>query len=128
MATVVWGEANEVPVSTVAELDDVLGHVRSEADVHAPLIVELFLDDGASLSIGLGQPLSVANYVPASLDPPYLQSVADSSGANELAFYYRGDYSEFPPESGIPVEEALAGLRHFLETGRLPENIKWQET
>lgn len=85
-------------------------------------------DNGATLSIGLGQPLSVVNFVPASLDPPYMQSAGGDSSADEPAFYYRGDYSEFPPESGIPIAQARECLRLYLRTGELPDNIAWQET
>jgi immunity protein Imm1 of predicted polymorphic toxin system len=40
---------------------------------------------------------------------------------------YRGDWSEFPPESGLPVDDAHAALRQFFETEALPDNLTWRE-
>lgn len=128
MATVIWGESNEAHVLSVSALDRLLDELTGQAEQDKPFIVELVADNGATLSIGLGQPLSVMNFVPASLDPPYMQSANANAGADELAFYYKGDYSEFPPESGIPVDQAREGLRRFFVTGELPDNITWEET
>jgi hypothetical protein len=128
MAMVIWGEGDEARVSSVAALDELLDELSRQAEGERPFIVELVADSGATVSIGLGRPLSVANFVPASLDPPYLQSSGGDSSAEELVFYYQGDYSEFPPESGIPIDQARQCLRQFLTNGELPSNIAWQET
>jgi len=128
MAVVIWGEGEEARISSVAKLDELLDELSRQAESEKPFIVELVADNGATLSIGLGQPLSVANFVPASLDPPYMQSLGGDSSTDELVFYYQGDYSEFPPESAIPTQQARECLRQFLATGELPNNIAWQET
>ena len=128
MATVIWGEGDKARVSSVAELDHLLDELGRQAEQEKPFIVELVAESGATLSIGLGQPLSVVNFVPASLDPPYLQSAGGDSSADELAFCYQGDYSEFPPESAIPIAQARECLRLFLRTGELSNNIAWEET
>lgn len=101
MATLIWGESSQADVSSVAELNELLDELTHQAEHDQPRIVELVGDDGATVSIGLGQPLSVANYVPASLDPLYLQSFGGGGDENELIFYYRGEFSEFPPRAGF---------------------------
>jgi hypothetical protein len=61
------------------------------------------------------------------LDPPCFQSAGHDGNEDELVFFYRGEWSEFPPESAVPTEEARAALRRFLETEALPDNITGQE-
>lgn len=128
MATVMWGEGGEARVVSIAELDQLLDDLAREAERDKPLIVELISDEGATLSVGLGHPeRTVAGFM-TSLDPPYLQSWGGDSTAEELVFYYAGSYSDYPPESGIPVDQAREALRRFFRTGALPDNIAWQET
>jgi hypothetical protein len=128
MAKVVWGEDGEAVVAGVDELDELLDRLAREAESGDPFVVELVADDGATLSMGLGRPLSVVDYVSASLDPPYFQSVGQDGHDEPLVFYYRGEWSEFAPESAIPTEQARAALRRFIESQSLPDNINWEET
>lgn len=127
MAKVVWGDDSEAVVADGVELEELLDRLTQEAEGGEPFIVELVADDGATLSIGLGRSLSVANYVSASLDPPYFQSLGQESEDEPLAFSYRGERSEFAPESAIPIEQARAATRRFIESQSLPDNVDWEE-
>jgi len=122
----VWNENGEAEVGSVAELDALLDELGQEGKAE-PFIVELVGEDGGSLAMGVGSPVTVLNYVPASLDPPYQQSKGKAQGGRALTFSYRGEWSEVPPDSGVPVEDGRAALRQSLETGELPSNIRWQE-
>lgn len=128
MARLVWGEDGEAAVADVEELDALLDRLTGEAEAGEPFIVELEVDDGATLSMGLGRPLSVVNFVSSSLDPPYFQSVGGDGNDEAPVFYYRGEWSEFAPESAIPTEQARAAMRRFFQTRTLPDNLVWEET
>lgn len=127
MASLIWGEDESAMVRDAEELDALLDRLTREAEQGEPFVVELVGDAGASLSVGIGRPMSVANYVSASLEPPYLQSVGSSSEVDEISFHYQGAWSEYPSRCAIPVEQARAALRRFLNAEAAPDNIVWEE-
>jgi hypothetical protein len=104
-----WGETGAVDVETVAEMDAVIDRLSAEAGSH-PMVIELTVPSGATLSIGIGREVTVRNYVDASLEPPY-----------------RGDWSEYPPGSPISIEEGREALRKFFVKGELAAGVEWQE-
>lgn len=73
--------------------DEEFRHAFSEAEQDAarqPLIAVVTVDDGDSLSIGLGREVSVLSYVGAAGNPPYFSSqgsvrVRDGEG---VVFHY----------------------------------------
>jgi Immunity protein Imm1 len=121
----VWGSDREAEIGTVDELDAIVDRLHSEAESQ-PFVVELVAENGATLSVGLGRPVTVVNYLAESGDPPYLQSLGEDA-TDELVFDYRGDWSEYPPESAVPVEVGRQALREFFATGRPPKTLTWQE-
>jgi hypothetical protein len=127
MPKLIWAEDREAAVEDVAELDAILDRLTVLAGNGQPFIVELVTDDGSTMSMGLGLPQSVLSYLPGSLNPPYMESFA-GAGDEALAFYYRGELSEFSPETAIPVEQARDALRYFLKTQLLSDNVNWRET
>lgn len=124
-----WGVANVALPTSVGELDALLDRLSEEARAQ-PFMVDLFVEDGPSLSIGLGEDVSVANFTSAGGEPPYFQSerreplTDDEDG---LVFYYGGEWSEFPPSRKISIEEARAAMRAFFEHGTRPEVFEWRE-
>jgi hypothetical protein len=120
-----WDRNSEADVSTLTELDALVDRLEESA-VGEPFLVELVAPDGASLSVGLGRPTTVVNYTSGSLDPPYFQSLGDQ-GDDELVFWYRGEWSEFPPESAVPRDVGREALRRFFTEGHRPENVVWRE-
>ena len=132
MAELVWHEGHEehrIPVASERELDDIVDRLTQQAVSTQPFVVELFHGSGASLSLGVGRPECVLDYVPASLDPPYYQSRGDYQRAKKspLAFQVHGEWSEFPWESAVPQSDARKALRYFFSTGQLFNSIWWEE-
>jgi hypothetical protein len=122
-----WGEDAERVVKNAADLDRALDELNATASAD-PLLVELFRDDGASLSFGLGRSMTVLDYVPPDLDPPYFQSFSPGASGESLWFRFRGDLSEYPPDAAVPVEAGRRALRYFLETGERSPELAWRET
>jgi hypothetical protein len=123
-----WDEGRVVHLHDGEELEAWIDTLSAEARRGTPFLAELVHEDGSSLSIGLGHSLSVLNYVRGSGDPPYLQSRGMPTPSRApLAFLYRGDVSEFPPESLVPTDAARAALRLFFERGVLSDDIEWEE-
>lgn len=113
-------------LATLDELDRILDELERQAE--EPFVVELFRDDGASLSLGLGREVTVLDHVPADLNPPYRQTYAPGTAEQSIWFRFRGDASEFPPEAAVPYPKGRAALRHFFATGELAPDLSWRET
>lgn len=104
-------------------------HAFAEAEQDAarlPLIVEVTLDGGDCLSIGLGREIAVLSYVGASKMPPYLSSQG-WQGGESVVFHYYGHWSEFPPSAAVPTAEAVDAVRYFCERGELSPLVNWVE-
>jgi Immunity protein Imm1 len=119
-----WGATERAEITSVEEMDALLDSLESEAAVE-PFVVELVNSSGAALSMGLGRPSTVINYVNESLEPPYLQSVG--SRDDDLVFRYRGEWTEYPPGSAVPTELGRRALREFFAVAEPPPLIEWQE-
>ena len=125
--TVGW-ERNEVVVGSVQELDALLDRITAEAEAaDLPMIAVLGREDGSTLSIGLGRPYSMVNFVDGSHDPPYFISRGEEERSERVAFVFSGEMSEFPPWSAIAVEDAREAMRHFFTTGELSPKVDWVE-
>ena len=117
---------NRREIDTLDELDRILDELEGQAE--EPFMVELFRDDGASLSLGLGRGVTVLDYVRADFNPPYRQTYAPGTTQQSIWFRFRGDASEFPPEATVPYPKGRAALRHFFVTGELTPDLSWRET
>lgn len=124
MKTLSWQNKQRV-IETVDQLNQLLDTIEAEAGEAKPM-VELTDSAGPTLAVGLGRPRSVATYQ-ATLDPPYFASKGKDSAGKGLVFFYQGAWSEFPAEHVIAAEDAKEALRLFLQTGKRPANIIWQE-
>ena len=107
-------------------------HAFAEAECDAarqPLIAEVILADGGSLSVGLGRNVSVLSYVGASNMPPYFisQGSARVRDGENVVFYYYGHWSEFPPSAAVPIPDALEAIRYFCEHGKLSPLMHWTQ-
>ena len=121
-----WNENDRAEISGVGDLDLLLERLDREAVQH-PIVVELIDPAGAALSVGLGREITVLNYVGPTQDPPYFQSVGDA-GSEPVVFFYRGEWSEYPPDAAIPKPAGLRALREFFDgAGELPRSVRWAE-
>lgn len=126
-ARLTWSEHDSVPVRSVKDLDREIDRLTSESARSRPIMVDLELDSGDDLAMGIGQPLSVLNFINASKDPPYFTSVGDPFAEGLIVFYYYGDWSEFPMRNAVPVDLARRAMRHFLQYGELLDIVDWEE-
>jgi hypothetical protein len=124
----VWGAGNAKESSSVHELEALLERLERDATTR-PFMAELFVQGAGSLSIGLGSVVSVANFTSEGGHPPYFQSSGDGDDDedDDIVFFYCGSWSDFPPSSGIASTIALAAMRHFFESAKRPDTIRWHE-
>ncbi len=130
MATLTWRMDESEDVTSTAQLQALLAALRQEADAGGrPFTVDLTLDNGDSLSAGLGLPASVMNCVGASGNPPYYVSEGDGTAwdAEVIEFDYGGEMTEYPGEAAVPTDVAVDGLLSFFESGERPGSIRWRE-
>ena len=118
--------ADQVPIAVDTEerLRELLAAATADAE-QQPLVIELHSPEGAELTIGLGQDVSVATFK-ASLDPPYYVSIG-GLGQQPLAFYRDGHLSEFDHGAAISPQAAYDATLQFLASGVRPTNIEWRE-
>lgn len=126
MAAKVTYHGGEAKVSTVEELDAVVTRAHEEA-LKRPSMIELVLDSGDAMAMGLGREVTVLSFVPHTLEPPYFASLGDVSAEGFIDFAYAGQFSEFPRSQAIPVDVGREALRGFFATGNLPQVVAWQE-
>ena len=125
--TLAWGDEHRpVPVRDRAELDQLLTEA-SEEGTTSHTMVELVSPSGVSCAIGLGRPRSAVTFSALMVEPPFFLSRGDATSDESLVFFYNGHWTEFPPEAGIPVNDALDALRQFFESGQRPTAVKWDE-
>ncbi len=95
----------------------------------APIMVELVIQTGARLQVGLGSTLSVLSTMPPSLDPPYFISVSDDPPVDEteVGYSFGGEWSYFSSRHQIPTPIAIRAACSFLATGTPPAFVRWEE-
>jgi len=86
-----------------------------------------FTTDSGHFFVGLGAADSCAMFW-ESADPPYFQSKGTHAVEERIDFAYGGQETELPGTVRISRESAFAGLEEFIETGRRPACIEWEET
>ena len=122
-----WAEEQDVSLSTVSELDRLLGQIHEDHE-DSPVLVSIELSSsGDSLTIGLGRAESVLNYVSRSGDPHYWSSVGKRQESAATAFNFMGQLSEIPNRHLIPIDIARQAIRDFVQTGKLPRSVEWEQ-
>lgn len=111
------------------ELERLLDELSAEGVANQPLIAEFVTSTGARLGVGLGASSGTVLSYKESDDPPYYVSAgrAESSGADDVGFYFQGHWSEFPEEALVPMELAREAAQQFLATGTRPQSVHWEE-
>ncbi|WP_285470917.1 Imm1 family immunity protein [Actinoplanes sp. NBRC 101535] len=128
-AKISWREGED---GHLVSCDEELRYALAEAEQDAgrqPLIAAVTLDDGDSLSIGLGREVSVLSFVGASGMPPYFSSQGRARRRDDegVVFHYFGHWTGFPPSAALPVEDAVEAVRYFCEHGELSPQVDWVE-
>lgn len=82
-------------------------------------------------NLGLDQPLARVEFNQATLDPPYLVVVGDSSLTFEnggvVVFRYAEEWTEILRRNCVPVEKMLEIARFFVAEMALPGWIEWEQ-
>ncbi len=123
----VWADDGKAIVRTVDELDELLDDLEQLATETEPFIVELSAEEGPSITMGVGRSQSVLGYMSGSSKPPYYQSAGRDINEEDMVFFYRGQWTNFPPGSAVATKDGRAALRSFFETEALPDNVVWEE-
>lgn len=113
----------------VASADEALT-VCAEVESYAGagrVLVGLTAPNGHFFALGLGHERSCAMYW-ESTEPPYFQSRGTLDAGEPIDFAYDGQHTEVPATALISREAALRALTEFVETGRRPESVEWEET
>lgn len=126
MFKICWNN-QEAPLHSLQAVEELLDQLELEFIASKPTLVTVELEDGDSLSIGLGKELSVLNFVAANNDPPYFTSAGNLQLDGVISFCYEGELSEFPLKHAVTNEAARAAITHFCLTGKLTSAIKWEE-
>lgn len=98
---------------------------RSQGD--PPVMVEVAPHEshGQALTIGLGSPETVLTYQD-SLDPPYFASLGETGGPAVMYCWGR-QWSEYPGENVVSLNDGMAAVREFLTSRRRPEMLSWEQ-
>jgi Immunity protein Imm1 len=137
MFELVWGppggsEAPSVsrePVTSAEELEQLLARLDAAGREGEPFIAMLVHPEHGQLGIGLGSDTSIATFEGADGEPPYLISSGNGApGEDDPAFFFEGEWSEFPATAAIPLTDALQAMAEFLASGERPSNLRWVET
>lgn len=122
-----WESGNERKGALSSELDALLDNLHSKCEHCRPMLVAVESSNGDTLTIGVGSELSVLSFVPGSGEPPYLSSVGDRQEQGVKVFYYMGEWTEIPKRKLIPYALARQAMRSFVDSGRLTDDIRWEE-
>jgi hypothetical protein len=124
---------NEVTVTTVAELDDVLDRIAAQAaDEELPYGVQIHRPGRhGAIMLGVGHPeRSFLDW----LDRSQPHGTADRYGVqrdvppatDRIAFDIYGHWSELDPErTQITAMVARDAAREYVRTGTQPNNVEW---
>ena len=125
--TVDWREHDEgATIACPDDLTRLLDRIASESHPDLPPLV-MIGNEGGSLTIGVGAPVSTLNHVPPSGDPPYMICLGDANAEGVIDFYYLGHHSQFLMRNTISNELARAAVLAYAESGGLPDSLTWEE-
>lgn len=114
-------------MSSPEALVDLLHDLQADAARTRAFLVSITSPTGENFTLGIGADTSVCGWVSAAKDPPYFASKGSNEDGPDLVFLYFGEWTDFPAEYGIPVEDAVEAAREFVAEGKRPTTIEWQE-
>jgi Immunity protein Imm1 len=119
-----WNDNERHEVLKVEDLNRMLDEVAADHDEKNPVLVQVQSPTGEILMIGIGGKLSVLDHIAAG-GWPAQHSVGDPT--KETIAYRMGSYdSEMPKAYAIPCKIARKAVEHFYRTGRLLEDVTWE--
>jgi hypothetical protein len=106
---------------------DTLQKLLTDIEMHLsiPAMVEFYTHDSQpALSVGFGRDLTVVTYE-HSVDPPYYISLGEHPGDGGIEFCHGNELIEYSLTNAVPFADGLQALKLFLESGDLPNNLRW---
>ena len=114
-------------VSSPVELDEALDRLEAAARANQPIVVTLYHGDGRSLSVGLGREgIALSLTGPDGLAPFHVSDSGSGEEGDAVSYVSGGVWTEFPRWSLVPPSAARAAIRHFFETGRPSQEVRWR--
>jgi hypothetical protein len=96
-----------------------------------PRVVQVLLESGEHVDLGIGGRLSFLQLAGVEGLPPCLRSVSECAGeegAEECFELLCGDTpTPIPLKDCVPLDVALGVAEFFVERGRLPGSVSWVE-
>jgi hypothetical protein len=90
------------------------------------VLVDLYVIDGPSLTIGVGRSETVMCFQ-ASQDPPYLATVGDLARNDLTDFSYGGQETEFQGRQLVSKQAIEPAIRQFFEARECASCVSWEE-
>jgi len=116
-------------IETLDELKKALSAAPETASYPNACIV-LKAPSGDLLSLGIVGDIGYVEYINASLNPPYLVAVEDTSppvDSPPIVLMNAGEYTEIPRRHFIPLDKMLRVVEHFFCTQSRPDWVRWKE-
>jgi hypothetical protein len=119
-------DAGQLRRVLLTEIDTVERQARDNG-LDEPLwpMVQLHADDGIVLTVALRRDRGALLWI-----GQHGENDVTSGGVNDsAAIYYDGGHdSPVPPHSELPLTKVLDAAAEFLDTGRRPTNVYWQDS
>ena len=118
-----WDNAEE-KITSFCELKKQLEAIKEKSTgiYTSPVSADVVIEDVGRICIGLDDP-SIITYISADLERQ-MSVVGDRSATGEATFYC-GDYSLMSGKYLLPYTLALDVVEHFLESGKLSDEVEW---
>ncbi|HWB05277.1 MAG TPA: Imm1 family immunity protein [Verrucomicrobiales bacterium] len=116
----------EVPVDSSATLDAVILKLHND-NQNGPKLIQLVAQSGATMSLGVGAPVSILHYISPEGWPAYTACGTDPEALGTLSFTLCGELTELPAAFGVPFETAKAGFLDFFNRSERPDCFEWSE-
>lgn len=121
-------DTNEQPVPQVVlsrrdEVTKLLNGMRNRE----PFMCELVGDNGYKLGIGIGADVGCVQYSRVDGEPPYLMASNGIEYGDEHTFMMSGTPTPVDGKFCLPMTKVIDIAGFFVETGRKPAEINWEE-
>ncbi|MCP2260675.1 Immunity protein Imm1 [Streptoalloteichus tenebrarius] len=123
-------DESPVVVATAEDVDALIDRVRSESPREAPILMDVHLSGDPytqGLDVGVSDGRGVVRYAGRDWPRGVVSVNEQSSGDEEVAYFYMGHWRGFPANAEIPLELVRAAVKEFMESGGArPTCIRWQ--
>jgi hypothetical protein len=80
---------------------------------------------GATLSLGIGSPVSVLHFIEPGGWPAYTAEGSNAKATGVLTFLICGELTEIPAHFGMPFDIAKKGFFEYFDNSQRPQGFNW---